>query len=62
MDLTTVILPQDLSDDDMPRAGEYMELIGDNQRIETLAQACGARAYEMQISFGNAPRIVAKYL
>lgn len=62
MDLTTVLLPDDLAESERPCPGDYMELIGPNQRIETLAESCGARAYEMQISFGNAPRVQRTYL
>lgn len=50
MDLTTVIIPDGIADDEMPCAGAFMELIGPRQRIETLAQDCGARGYEMQIA------------
>ncbi len=56
MDLTTVILPDDLPDDAMPCAGAFMELVGPHQRIETLAQDCGARGYEMQIALGGGRR------
>tara|TARA_R110002126_G_scaffold3263_2_gene18641 strand:+ start:74369 stop:75466 length:1098 start_codon:yes stop_codon:yes gene_type:complete len=56
MDLTTVILPDGLDGAEMPCAGDFMELIGAHQRIETLAQDCGARAYEMQIALGGGRR------
>lgn len=62
MDLTTVLLPDDLVEDQMPKSGDYMELIGPHQRVEELAKSCGARAYEMQIALGSAKRVRKSYV
>mgnify|MGYP003632107282 CR=1 FL=1 len=62
MDLTTVILPHDLSYEDSPQAGDMMALVSTDQRIENLAKNCGARAYEMQIALGGARRTERQYI
>jgi alanine racemase len=62
MDLTIVIIPDDLSEEDMPKPDDMMELVGAHQRIESLAGDCGARAYEMQIALAGTRRAHRHYI